>query len=300
MRIPGAIAAALRVEQPDIVLIGRDHSIYPMMAGYLLALPWLKKKPKMVAALQTPSGRRYPFTANFLDGIVAGSDYVGRTFYRVNPEWEKKAATIYCGVNIPAIPGDKGDPDRPRRVLAGKKFPVIAMVGELWKNQSELIDVGVILQKKYPDITIAIVGGGESAGLLAKISACGLEENFVLTGRIPLEQIPDLFYDLDLSVTTHRNEGLGIVNIASLAGMTPVVAYKSGGLVELLGKGGGILVDGGIEEFADAVMALLDNNARRRELGIEGRRVVEENFSVEAMGRRYHEFFSRLSARGAE
>jgi glycosyltransferase involved in cell wall biosynthesis len=168
------------------------------------------------------------------------------------------------------------------------------MVGELWKNQAELIDVGALLQKKYQDITIAIVGGGENANLLAKIASYGLERNFVLTGRIPLEQIADLFYDLDLSVSTYRSEGFGIVHIASLAGATPVVAYNSGGLVEIIRNGGGVLVDGGTKEFADAVIALLDNDERRWALGMEGRRVVEENFSVEAMGRRYHEFFCGL------
>ena len=298
LRVPVDLAGALRREQPDYILVGREHNIYPVITGYLLALPFLKRRPKIVAVLQTPTGRHYPFTLTFLAGVVAGSEYVGETFYRVNPGWQQIADTIYCGVRMGAISEGKHDPARLRRILTGRKFPVIAMVGELWKNQTELIDIGVLLRQRYKDITIAFVGGGEDAELREKIAAYGLEKNFVLTGRIPVEQIPDLFYDLDLSVTTHRKEGLGIVNIASLAAATPVVAYNSGGLIELLRKGGGILVDGGPREFADAVIGLLEDDDRRRELGMEGHRFVEESFSVESMGRRYHEFLSRLGNKG--
>jgi L-malate glycosyltransferase len=283
LTIPLHIAAALRSEQPDIILIGRDHNIYPVIAGYLLALPWLKKKPNIVATLHTPTGRRYPFAINFLSGIIASSDYTGRTFYRVNPGWEQIASTIHCGIHISTQQKDKENSDRPRRILTGRGFPIIGMVGELWKNQTELVAVGTILQKTYPNITIAIVGGGDDSELRAKIAASGLERNFILTGRIPREQIPDLFYDLDLSVSTHRNEGFGIVHIESLAASTPVVAYNSGGLIEVIRNGGGLLVDGGTEDFAAAVEDLLADERKRTDIGRAGRTVAEKFFSLDAM-----------------
>jgi glycosyltransferase involved in cell wall biosynthesis len=294
LRVPLAIAAALCCEQPDIVLIGRDHNIYAVIAGSLLALPRLRKKPKIVATLHTPTGRRYPLAINFLDGIIASSDYTGKTFYRANPGWEKIATTIHCGIGTPAVIAGKDLPDRPRRVLAGRGFPVIGMVGELWKNQTELIDVGALLQKSYPDITIAIVGGGDDSELRAKIAAYGLEQNFVLTGRIPRETIHDLFFDLDLSVSTHRNEGFGIVHIESLAASTPVVAYNCGGLVEILNKGGGLLVNGGVADLAREIIDLLQDDDRRRAMGAEGRRVFAENFTVDAMVGRHRDFFEGL------
>ncbi len=290
LTIPLRIAAALAAEQPDIVLIGRDHNIYPVIAGYLLALPWLQKKPKIVATLHTPTGRRYPFASNFLDGIIASSDYTGQTFYSANPGWQQLAVTIHCGINLPPLLKDKENDDRRRRVLVGRDWPVIGMVGELWKNQVELIEIGSILQKKYPDITIAIVGGGDDTELKEKIAASNLEQNFVLTGRIPREQISDLFYDLDLSVSTHRNEGFGIVHIESLAAATPVIAYNSGGLVEVIRNGGGQLVDGGTEEFADAVIGLLADESRRIALGREGRAVVKAFFTTDVMAKAHAEY----------
>jgi glycosyltransferase involved in cell wall biosynthesis len=100
-----------------------------------------------------------------------------------------------------------------------------------------------------------------------------------------------LFHDLDLSVSTHRNEGFGIVHIESMASLTPVVAYNSGGLVEIVRKGGGVLVDGGPREFARAVVGLLEDDGRRHDLGLEGRKVVEDHFSIDAMGRNHLRYY---------
>lgn len=294
LSVPLAVAAALRSEQPDIVLIGRDHNIYPVIAGYLLARPWLKRRPEMVATLHTPTGRRYPFTLNFLNGIIASSDYTGNTFYPVNPGWEKIARTIHCGIKVPAVMENKGKSDRPRRLLTKRQFPIIGMVGELWKNQSELIDIGAVLQQQYPDITVVIAGGGDDAELRSKIAGYGLEKNFVLTGRIPREQISDLFYDLDISVSTHRNEGFGIVHIESLAAATPVIAYNCGGLVEIVRNGGGLLVDGGTVDITREIIALLNDHDRRRAMGTVGRRVFEEKFTVERMAKQHVNFFNEL------
>jgi L-malate glycosyltransferase len=203
-------------------------------------------------------------------------------------------SVIHCGIPITDLQVTKNDKNRERRVLKGRKFPIIGMVGELWKNQEEMIDAGVSLCAELPDITIAIVGGGGTEHLTKKIAAYGLEKNFLLTGRIPREQIPDLFYDLDLSVSTHRNEGFGIVHIESLAARTPVIAYNNGGLVEIIRNGGGILVNGGTEDFTREIIGLLNDDERRFALGEEGRIVIEKNFTLDMMVKRHVEYFQKL------
>jgi glycosyltransferase involved in cell wall biosynthesis len=104
----------------------------------------------------------------------------------------------------------------------------------------------------------------------------------------------DIFYDFDLSVSTHRNEGFGIVHLESLAACTPVVAYNSGGLTEILNNGGGITAEGGIDELAKEIRAVLNNDEKRRELGIEGRQVVEDYFSLETMAQNHYDFYNSM------
>lgn len=297
-KIPFLSARAIREEKPEIILVAREHNLYPVAAGYLLAAPLLTRKPRLISVFQTPTGRPYPLLTNLYDGIIATSEYTAQSFFPKNPGMERKTRIIHYGISLPPLEPDKFTIDRPRRVLKGRPFPLIGMVGELWKNQSELVDAGVQLCTAFPDITIAIVGGGDMEPLQRRIALLGLENNIILTGRIPREQIPDLFYDLDLSVSTHRNEGFGIVHIESLAARTPVVAYNSGGLVEIIRKGGGVLVDGGVDDFCRAVVVLLEDHQRRFALGEEGRRVVQEFFALETMAERHAAFFHHLLSQG--
>jgi glycosyltransferase involved in cell wall biosynthesis len=292
--VPFRIAKAIRAEEPEIILVAREHNIYAVLAGSLLARPWLKRKPKLLSVFQTPTARCYPLLTAMYDGVIATSEYTGSSFYPKNPGLEQMTRIIHYGIPIPERQPGKRDIHRERRVLKGRKFPIIGMVGELWKNQEELVDAGVRLCAAFPEITIAIVGGGGTDILTQKIAAYGLENNFILTGRIPREQIPDLFYDLDLSVSTHRNEGFGIVHIESLAACTPVIAYNNGGLVEIIRKGGGILVNGGTDDFSREVITLLSDDDRRYAMGEEGRRVFEENFTLDMMVKNHVEYFQEI------
>jgi len=297
--LPVRIARAIVAESPDVISINREHNILPVHYTERLIRPFLNKTPKMVAVFHTPTGRRYPGLAKF-DGIIATSEYTGASFVRANPGIESRMSIIHYGIHLPPAdaPG-KFDRDRPRRYFKDRKFPIIGMVGELWKNQEELVDAAVSMRKAFPRLTVAIIGGyDESVPLKRRIAQHGLEEQFVLTGRIPRNLMADVFYDLDLSVSTHRNEGFGIVHIESLAGSTPVVAYNSGGLVEILREGGSVLVDGTTDDFSRAVIALLTDDTRRRELGMEGRRVVEANFSIDVMGRSHLRFYENLLRNG--
>lgn len=293
--VPFRIARAISSEQPDAISVNREHNIYPVLLATLLARPLLRRRPRLVSVFHTPTSRRYPLLATLYDGAIATSEYTGASFTSRNPGLDRITTIIHYGIELPGICADKIDSRRQRRVLTGRQFPVIAMVGELWKNQEELIDATVQLRQAFPEITVAIVGGGGTDHLQERIARHGLERNVILTGRIPRNQIPDLFYDCDLSVSTHRNEGFGIVHIESLAARTPVVAYNSGGLVEILRKGGGVLVDGGIAEFVAAVTALLTDEPRRQALGEEGRRVVAEHFTLDIMAARHAAYYHELA-----
>ena len=294
------LSRALVQEQPDIVSVNREHNLYPSYLSFCLALPFLRKKPKLAAVFHTPTGRHYPLLSSLYDGVIATSEYTGSSFWSKNPGLQQITSIIHYGIELPGLQVDKNDMSRERRLLKGRKFPVIAMVGELWKNQEELVDATVSLRESFPDITVAIVGGGSTETLQKKIAEYGLESTVLLTGRIPREQIPDLFFDCDLSVSTHRNEGFGIVHIESLAARTPVVAYNCGGLVEVIKEGGGVLVDGTTADFCREVVALLRDHERREALGAEGRAVVEANFTVEQMVRKHAEFYRKLSRNGIE
>jgi glycosyltransferase involved in cell wall biosynthesis len=297
--LPFRIARLLRDENADVISVNREHNMLPVYFAAKIAAPFLSNRPRLVNVFHTPTGRWYPYLGGF-DALIATSEYTAQSFYRLNRGMERKTSIIHYGIEMPQVDvAAKRDNNRPRRFFRDRGFPIIGMVGELWKNQEELIDAAPFMLRQFPEITIALVGGGDDstfAALRKKIAERGLEKNFVLTGRIDRKLIPDIFFDLDISVSTHRNEGFGIVHIESLGCCTPVVAYNDGGIVEILKNGGGVLVDGQTEDFAKSVLDLLTDDDKRASLGIEGRKVVEDKFLLDVMGRNHFEFYQNLLA----
>jgi glycosyltransferase involved in cell wall biosynthesis len=260
-----SLARALYKEQPDVVSINREHNIYPVYVALKMVQPFMKHAPLMVAVFHSPTGRRYPLLKRF-DGVICTSEYTGESFFANNAGLRERTRIIPYGTLLPPLEqADKENDLRPRRLFEQCSFPLVGMVGDLWKNQAELVDVANLLRDEFPGITFAVVGAGSGEAVEAlrrKIEENGLQDTFILSGRIDRSRIPDLFYDFDVSLSTYRHEGFGIVHIESLAAMTPLIAYNSGGLREIIRNGGGILVDGGSQEFAAALAGLLRNGDR--------------------------------------
>lgn len=294
---PFAIAAAMRRDQPDVVSINREHNIYATWLAMQMARPFLDKQPQLVSVFHSPTGRRYGLLKRF-DGIICTSEYTGGAFFANNEGLRERTAIIPYGTLLPPVDrAAKEDGNRARRIFPDAGAPLVGMVGDLWKNQAELVDVVAILRDEFPRITCAIVGAGSEevvAALRKKIEDRGLMEHFIISGRLERNRIPDLFFDFDVSLSTYRHEGFGIVHIESLAALTPLVAYNSGGIREIIRHGGGIPVDGGTREFAQALSGLLADPDRRYAMGREGRQVVEERFTMEIMCRRHYDYYASM------
>ncbi len=288
---------AIRDFSPDIISINRERDIIRIFSIAKFMGLFLKKKPKIVSVFHN-LGWKGSFSLEQLDGIIFPNNYTKQDYIPIKGNAGVKSTVIYHGIHLPKVnPLEKFNPSRNRRYFKGIGFPLIGMVGELRKNQSELIDVACYLKKKGLEFTFAIVGRGtekEIRSLKQKIDQSDLAKNFIITGGVDRKYISDIFFDLDLSVTTHRSEPFGIAFIESLASYTPVIAYNSGGPVEILEKGGGILVPGGPEEMADEIFKLLSNHETRKAIGITGRTAAEKYFSIDAMGERHYNFYCEV------
>lgn len=293
------LVGVLRKECFDIVSINREHDLMATALAWRIAFPF-GGSGKLMMSYHSATGRKQPMLG-VADAVVCISEFVRTRLLSVNPAAAAKTVILYNGIVLPQPPdSSKFRLDRARRFFTGTGFPLIGMVGELYKNQMELLEVIPLLKQHYRHVTVAFVGDDSDQRLLQplleKSRQLGVEENVIFTGRVPRDKIPDVFYDLDLSVSTFRNEGFGIVHLESLAAGTPVVAYDEGGVVDILaGERAGVLVKGSIPEFAAAVAGLLGDHEKRFAMGEEGYKLVDRAYSVQAMGRSYLDFYRQLS-----
>jgi len=288
----------LRRERFDVVSVNREHDLLLAALAWKFAFP-VRKRGKFIINYHVGTARRQPFLSA-ADAVVCISEHVRDKLCGGNPAARGKTVILYHGIELSAPPAEeKFRIDRERRFFKGEIFPLIGMLGEFWKNQTELVDAVPFLKEEFPGLKVAFVGDNTDPGLvqpvLDRIRRLGLEDTFIFTGRIPRERIPEVFFDFDLSVSTHRNEGYGIVHLESLSAGTPLVAFNEGGMVDILrGEDVGILVEGGPREFAAAVAGLLRDHERRFYMGRRGFDLVTEKYSRRAMGARYLEFYGRL------
>jgi glycosyltransferase involved in cell wall biosynthesis len=141
-----------------------------------------------------------------------------------------------------------------------------------------------------PEATFAVVGGSIFGvrdrypdQLRALSKELGLGGKVAFTGH--LEDVRPALAALDVFVHAGDPEPFGLVNIEAMAMGRPVVAFRHGALPEIVAEGQtGLLVQPGDEfALAEAVLGLLRDASRRREMGLAGRQRVASCFTAEQM-----------------
>lgn len=134
------------------------------------------------------------------------------------------------------------------------------------KDHSTLIGAAALLAPDLPYLHWVVVGDGHLRPRLEqKIFQLGLQERFHLLGDMPDPHLA--LASADVFVLSSRAEGFGSSILAAMALGLPVVATRVGGVVDLLGSGGGILVPPGDEvQFAAAVYKVLTDQRLAQDL----------------------------------
>jgi glycosyltransferase involved in cell wall biosynthesis len=191
------------------------------------------------------------------------------------------------------------------------------------KNPGAVLEAFERLAARRPDADIHCViksRGGQNAeaeqdALEARVTALGRRAQ-ALYGDLSDNEIKNLVRVSDVFVSLHRSEGFGRGMAEAMAMGRPAIATGYSGNVDFMPPGTGLLVDydlvpvapgayphGDGQVWAEAspehashlIEQLLDDPAETRAMGARARAFMRENYSTEAMGRRYIE---RLAAIG--
>lgn len=157
--------------------------------------------------------------------------------------------------------------------------PVILVVGRLspQKNLPLLLDAVARLKQ---DVIVRFVGDGPVAPVLAaKAAQTGLRVEFA--GVVDHERLPDEFRRATVFAIPSRIEGHPKALIEAMSCGCACVGTNVEGIRDLLTDGAtGLLVPEDPEPLAKALTTLLENPARRRELGANARRHVVQHYDI--------------------
>jgi len=153
-----------------------------------------------------------------------------------------------------------------------------------WKN----------VESAMPQAQLCIAGeGSERPALENLIRSLGLK-NVRLPGFV--QNVPELLRSVDVYVQPSAWEGFGLGVAEAMASALPVIVSDADSLPELVThkKTGFVAPKGRPEEFARAILELLNDRSRAAALGTAARAEALTRFSVERMVSEYAGFYREL------
>jgi N-acetyl-alpha-D-glucosaminyl L-malate synthase BshA len=163
------------------------------------------------------------------------------------------------------------------------------------KRVVELIDIMRIVIDHHPNTRLLIAGDGPTRiEVERRIDALDLCNNVHLLGI--KSNMLEIMCSADAFLLNSMLEGMPLVLLESMSCGLPVVTTPAGGIPELVrpGKDGVVTKGFEIEEFADAVIELLDKEKMREQMSAAGRKRVEEHFAAKAIVPRYEKVFEEV------
>jgi glycosyltransferase involved in cell wall biosynthesis len=170
---------------------------------------------------------------------------------------------------------------------------LIGVFGRLqrWKGQDVFVKAAAKIASARPRSQFVVVGGSVFGlepeffqELKRTTAAFGLTDRLRFTGF--RTDVPRLMAACDVVCHTSRvPEPFGLVVVEAMALGRPVVATEGGGPSEIVSAADlGVLVrPADAEALAAAVIALIDDPARRRAIGVRAAAHIAANFSIDVM-----------------
>lgn len=229
------------------------------------------------------------------DLVVACSDFVRESLATVGVRPER-LVRLHHGADVAryAVPRDParlrarfGLPDDARTVTIAARL-------DRGKGYPALIDAFARLRRHRPEARLIACGAphfdpsyAETLHALARDR--GIADAVVWAGH--RADLPEILADSDLFCMPTEDDALPLVFLAAMAAALPIVAYRSGGVPEMVADGeSGLLADtGDVAGLAERMEAVLADPERARRLGEAARRRAFADFAPEAAAARWTE-----------
>jgi glycosyltransferase involved in cell wall biosynthesis len=173
-----------------------------------------------------------------------------------------------------------------REFQLDKNAVTVAVIAQFIERKGHryLLEVLPEITQKFPEVQVLFLGKGPlEEEIKQNVSDSGLGDKIIFAGfRQDLEHILPC---LNLVVHPATMEGLGVSLLQAAAAGVPVVAFACGGIPEIVWNGynGFTVKPGDVNGLKNALCTILKDDKLAISMGNNGRRLVKEHFSVEAM-----------------
>lgn len=257
---------------PDMALalrtLARDHDlvhVYSVRAGLAAALA-RTGRPLLLHVLTPESSDYDAVVAPFADAILCNSSATAGRFAG------GAARVVHNGVRAPRPRGEA-------RLGTNPRHRTVGVIGNICPRKGQLDVLPALEQVMACRDDVDVVFAGHATGAIA----CELRDRArAAAGRLRVlgfvPGIADLLGELDLVLVPSRSEGFGRVAVESLRAGVPVLATRTGGLIEALAGLDDPWLPDDRQDWPDRILHELDQPTHTSdELRAAGRRFDPDN-----------------------
>ena len=240
------------------------------------------------------------FAALFTDRIITLTERGKREYVERRIAPADRFIPIYSGVDLSSL-NLKADISKVREELGlSPKHRAVGTVGRLVpiKGHRHLIEAALQVVEALPEVKFFLVGDGPCREELERqVARLNLGDNIHFLG-LKEEGVEEFMAALDLFVLPSLNEGMGRVLIKAMALGRPVVATEVSGIPEIVknNETGLLVPPGDPKSLAEAIITLLRDEKRAREMGRTGRERANSSFVSRTMVERIDNLYGELMA----
>lgn len=290
-----ALAAVVAQEKPDVVQANAGDTLkYAVFSKlfYRWSQPLVFRNASTLSSyLKQPLQKAFTgFLFSQTDAVASVSEFSRKDLISLFPSLTHKATVIPIGLE------KKGQVQNPfpKEIAHG---PKLVHVGgfSFEKNHRGLLRIFKQLLEALPAAQLWLVGDGPLRAETEKLVAqMGLQERVHFTGFVqnPLDYIAHG----DALLLPSIIEGLPGVILEAMLYQTPVVAYRVGGIGEVVlpGKTGWLLEPGDEKGFAQAVAELINKSGKSAEVVQNAYQQVNEQYMNKGIARSFVKLYEQV------
>lgn len=221
-------------------------------------------------------------------------EYVGENF--------KILAAPISGVNVKDFHPDISSDFRQKYNLEEKTVLTFAGVFDERKGIPALLDSFLEAYQENKNLRLVMIGVGKLKVYIEEfVKTHHFENEITLIKWLPNEQLPGVLCASDIFAHPSEpqrgwEEQFGYSMAEASACGIPVIATRSGSIEEIIiDQQSGILIEpGNSRQLKEAILKLAADRHRCGNMGMRGRRHMEENYSHEVVAEKFHQFFEKL------
>jgi glycosyltransferase involved in cell wall biosynthesis len=188
----------------------------------------------------------------------------------------------------------------PARAGESQKSDWVLTVARLTKQKSieTLIDAMAILRERGRGTRLVIIGDGpERPALEERARRLDLQDRVEFLGTQPQSELPLYYANCAVFVLPSVREGMGLVLAEALLCGAPVIAARSGGVIDIVKEGEtGLLVpEREPAALAEAIEKLVDDRELAARLVDNGRAWVRERYTPAGVAARFADIYRSAS-----